>query len=273
MIRILISPTRSGSTALLRCFENNPHVDMVYHQPVKSGYRQNGEFDYSFFWLDEHDLARVFVAKETVGGFVRPEAEFMPIGDEYLGELFIGERFPGPHFIDKVRPLFLFRDPLQTWNSINRLNRLSDGLSPFFSPFEYFVISYRNVFEFLDYSREVTPHAYCLTIEQLGADPEWFLNALCHRWDLRYHSAMVKWELGYGDRTWYSEETKHRHDTDARFKLSKESVERSTEFGYTPSPLSDIHPEHLQIITRDLQPLYTRAQRWAKEDFPDRPTS
>ena len=49
VLRIVISATRSGSTALLHCFANNPHVDMAWYQPIKSGYRENGTFSYEVF--------------------------------------------------------------------------------------------------------------------------------------------------------------------------------------------------------------------------------
>jgi len=153
VLRIFLSPTRSGSTALLRCFENNPAVDQVFHQPIKSGYRQGEDFDYSFFDYDEQQEAKILVAKETVGGFVQPETAFSPLPNH--GEhTKIGPWLAAPSEIKTLEPLILVRDPLQTWMSIERLNRYSKNISPYYSPFEYFDASYTNVITFLSAARQ-----------------------------------------------------------------------------------------------------------------------
>src|SRR5437879_6371299 len=77
MLRLIISPTRSASTALLRCFENNPAVARVFHQPVKSGFREGKLFDYGIYALDASE--EILVAKETIGGFELVEAGFSPL--------------------------------------------------------------------------------------------------------------------------------------------------------------------------------------------------
>ena len=79
MLRIILSPKRSGSTALMRCFENNPAIDRVYHQPVKSGFREGRQFDYRIYDLERSGRERKIIAKETIGGFQNPEANFAPI--------------------------------------------------------------------------------------------------------------------------------------------------------------------------------------------------
>lgn len=262
---MLVSPTRSGSTAFLRCFENNPDVEEVHHQPVKSGFRQDGTFDYGFFSLDEGREDKIFVAKETVGGFAPEETDFSPV-PKAPGGTSIANRFPSQEAIDKVRPLFLFRDPQQTWNSINKLNDYSAGRSPFHSPFEYFITSYRNVFEFLMHAKSVTPNAHCLTLEELARDPRSVLENLCAKWNIRYHEQMVEWDLPYGERTQFSEETKMRMETDPRFMKSKEGLERSSRFEYSPSVL-DIMTEHRERILAELQPLYENACELSEKDF------
>ena len=267
MLRMIISPTRSGSTALLRCFENNPDVDRVYHQPVKSGFRQDGTFDYGFFSLDAQEPNKIFVAKETVGGFQQPEVDYSPL-PAAGGQVSIADRFPSPEDIVKVRPLFLFRDPFQVWNSINRLNVFSAGKSPYFSPFSFFIESLQNVFEFMQYARRVTPHAYCVTLERLASDPKRFIRSICEKWEIPYTDQMVDWTLPYGQRTWYSDETRHRMAHDPRFMHSKELLEKSRTFGYKPSELKGITEAHIQEISEKLMPLYEQIVKISERDFP-----
>lgn len=268
MLRMLVSPTRSGSTAFLRCFENNPAIMEVYHQPVKSGFRQDGTFDYQFFSLDEGDESSIYIAKETVGGFAPPETRFNPLTEATSNRPSIAERFPSVEAIEKVRPLVLFRDPMQTWNSINKLNKYSKGKSEFHSPFRYFISSYRNVFEFLMHAKGITRHAYCLTLERLASNPYEVLRDVCSKWQIKFHDQMIEWSLPYGQKTHYSEETMDRMEHDARFKKSKESLEKSWRFHYTESLVRGIRTAHRRKIQNELQPLYDQAIALAAVDFP-----
>lgn len=266
MIRILISPTRSGSTAFLRCFENNISVEQVYHQPIKSGFRQDGTFDYGFFLLDKDDPSKIFVAKETVGGFQRPEVEFSPL-QTTKKVASISDRFPFSEEIAQVKPLFLFRDPFQTWNSINKLNVFSAGKSPFFSPFSYFLKSYQNVFDFMVYAKKVTKDVYCITLELLASDPKLMFSRICDKWNIPYYDQMIDWTLPYGEKTVYSEETKERMSKDPRFIRSKQGLEESSSFSYKPSEVSGVSDEQMQIIKTKVLPIYEQIVSISKKDF------
>jgi hypothetical protein len=136
MLRIILSPTRSGSTVLMRCFENNPAIDRVYHQPVKSGFREGKPFDYRIYDLESPSREREIIAKETIGGFLEPEANFAPIppGPDAL---VLGIWSLSTELIVRTQPLVLLRDPMQTWASIERLNRYSVGISEYHSPIEF----------------------------------------------------------------------------------------------------------------------------------------
>ena len=105
LLRLLITPVRGGSGAFLRAFENNSNVHAV-HQPIKSGLREKGIPDYSIY---EHTNPiynqypeKFIVAKETIGP-VKEQSVFDP--------------FPNEQTIEETKPLFMFRDPFQTWNS------------------------------------------------------------------------------------------------------------------------------------------------------------
>lgn len=266
VLRIFLSPTRSGSTALLRSFENNPSVDQVFHQPIKSGYRQDGTFDYSFFDLEQKDRGHLFVAKETVGGFAVPETIFSPLPNFGEHEQ-VGPWLASPSEITKLEPLILIRDPLQTWASIERLNRYSEGISEFHSPFEYFEASYRKVAEFLIAAKARELPVHCVTQEMLGQDPVNIMSRICDKWDMPWSESMIFWDKPYGVKTWFSNEAKTRMLTDPRFKRSKESLEASTRYDYNPSVVDDIAPWQVETIETGLRPLYEVAVSYARKDF------
>jgi hypothetical protein len=267
MLRIILSPTRSGSTALMRCFENNPAVDRVYHQPVKSGFREHKPFDYGIYDLEGPSRGKIIIAKETIGGFLKPEANFAPIppGPDSFA---LGIWSLSTELVVRTRPLVLLRDPLQTWASIERLNRYSEGISEYRSPIEFFLESFANVVRFAVDARDRELPVSVITLEQLGVRPEECLRELCRRWDLPWSPAMIDWTLAYGVRTWFSEEAKHRFEHDPRFRKSKESLTAARAFDYTPSTLDGaITNTDKQLIAQRLMPLYSQAVQIARRDF------
>lgn len=271
VLRISISATRSGSTALLHCFANNPHVDLAWHQPIKSGYRENGTFSYEVFSGDSNNSAeekRVWVAKETIGGFFRPEASFSPLPDCVSGEdcFTVGRWNVSRKSIQRLKPLVLIRDPLQVWNSIKKLNEMSAGVSKFHSPFDYFVESYSAVAEFLFAAKESGLPVFAVTQEMLGADPQRVLSRICDKFGIPYSDSMVHWTVPYGNKTWFSEEAQERFRSDPRFQRSKDILKNSTQYDYRPSKIN-IRDEDKAIIEEQLRPLYAKAAAFAKADF------
>lgn len=267
MLRIILFPTRSGSTALMRCFENNPAIDRVYHQPVKSRFREGKPFDYRIYDLGGPSREREIIAKETIGGFLKPEANFAPIpaGPKVL---VLGIWSLSTELIVRTQPLVLLRNPMQTWASIERLNRYSEGISEYHSPIEFFLESFANVVQFAvdAHKRELPIHV--ITLEQLGERPEECLRQICTTWGIPWSPAMINWTLAYGVKTWFSEEAKYRFEHDPRFRKSKESLTAARAFAYTPPTLDgEIADADKQLIAERLMPLYSQAVQMARRDF------
>jgi len=264
MLRIFLSPTRSGSGAFLRCFENNPEVDQVYHQPIKSGYRQDGVFDYS--WFDLLNDPRTLVAKETIGGFEDPETKFSPLpGREGLPT--VGAWYASPDLITTLEPIVLLRDPVQTWASIERLNQYSAGRSRYHSPYDFFLNSYRAVAEFALEARRADLPVWCVTQEMLALDIYTMLKRICDKWKLPWHRSMVDWTLPYGEHTWFSEEAIRRMRDDPRFQKSKESLAAAHRWDYRPSSTGFLDPNVVGEIEAELRCLYNDVQLLATADF------
>jgi hypothetical protein len=267
MLRIIVSPTRSGSTALLRCFENNPAVDRVYHQPVKSGFREGRAFDYGIYDLDGREHDQVVVAKETIGGFDVAETAFSPL-PAAPDQLRLGMWTLSHEHILRIEPLVLLREPLQAWGSIERLNQYAAGRSPYHSPIDFFLTSYSNVVAFAVAARRRGLPVYVVTLEQLGARPERCLRELCRKWEIAWTPAMINWTMPYGANTWFSDEASYRMAHDPRFIRSKASLSATWHFGYVPTSTDNvITPSDLSRVDRCLTPLYKRARRLARHDF------
>lgn len=273
VLRIVISATRSGSTALLHCFANNPHVDLAWHQPIKSGYRENGTFSYEVFKGEGTVPAgekRVWVAKETIGGFFRAEASFSPFPSSEVRDdsLMVGRWVVSRKSIQRLKPLVLIRDPLQVWNSIKKLNKMSAGVSKYHSHFDYFVDSYSAVAEFLFAAKEIGLPVFAVTQEMLGAAPQKVLPRICDKFGIPYSDAMVQWTEQYGSKTWFSEEALERFRSDPRFQHSKLVLKNSTHYDYRPSKVN-ILDEDKAVIEKQLLPLYAKAAAFAEADFGD----
>jgi hypothetical protein len=267
MLRLIISPTRSVSTALLRCFENNPAVARVFHQPVKSGFREGKAFDYSIYSLDTSHAAKIIVAKETIGGFELVETGFSPL-PAAPDVLHLGVWALSHELVLRVEPLVLLREPLQTWASIERLNQYAAGRSPYHSPLQFFLASYANVVAFAVAARRRGLPVYVLTAEQLGRNPENCLRRVCEKWEIPWTRAMIDWPVPYGIKTWFSAEAAYRMTHDPRFIRSKESLAAANRFAYSESTVDAIvTPEARAVITQRLEVLYRRAKRLAHHDF------
>src|SRR6056297_2515188 len=101
-LRLIVSLCKSGSTALIHSLSHAPGVH-CYLQIVKSGVRTSGQPDYSLFYAEHEGVA---IDKETIGHSTRADCT-LPV-------------FPSDAAILATRPVFLFRDPADTWSSWRR---------------------------------------------------------------------------------------------------------------------------------------------------------
>lgn len=234
---------------------------------MKSGFREGRAFDYGIYSIDQVHTGEIIVAKETIGGFDLVETGFSPL-PATPGSLHLGAWAISHELILQIAPLVLVREPVQTWASIERLNRYAKGRSPYYSPLDFFLSSYANVVAFAVAARRQGLPVYVLTAEQLGANPEACLRQLYDKWDIPWTRTMVDWTIPYGAKTWFSNEALHRMSHDPRFIRSKESLAAATRFAYAASSVSNVvSPEERNLIKQQLEALYRRARRLSRRDF------
>lgn len=101
-LRLIVSLCKGGSTALIHSLAHAPGVT-CYLQTVKSGQRTRGEPDYGIYYAAHEGIV---LSKETIG--------HSTVADCTL------RVFPSDAAIAATAPVFLFRDPLDTWAAWSR---------------------------------------------------------------------------------------------------------------------------------------------------------
>ncbi len=169
-VRAIVSPCRSASTALLQLLAQHPEVHCVY-QPVKTGLRRAGRPDYGIY----HGLHPVFgqrpafvVAKETLGHSTLAECTLDPFGNDDV--------------MARVRPLFVFRHPVETWSSWKRLG---------WGSLELFLQAYSHAQDLMTAALVRAPGAMALTAESLSDRREAMLRRVCEAWGLPFSARLL----------------------------------------------------------------------------------
>lgn len=175
--RLIIGTCRSGSTALLKAFAQHPNVHAVY-QPIKTGMRlnENEAPDRSFFDGGCDKEGKDFtVAKET-------------IGHRNLAEC-LYNIFPDDSSVQATSPVFLLRDPVQTFQSWSNLG---------WGSLERFLASYHHVLNLAEIAGEICGEVETVVSENLSVDPEGILRSICKRWGMEYVDQLVNWTQNLG---------------------------------------------------------------------------
>lgn len=248
VLRMIVSPSRTGSTPLLRAFANHPDVFTLY-QPIKSGQRATGVEDHRIYGhhpvFDEHP-DKAFVVKEVTAYVLRGRPLIV---------------FPGDAEMRRVRPVFLVRDPVRTWRSWKKL--MFDVVP---NLLDRFVEAFLLVHELDLRCRSLDPSApLALTLERLIEQPEPVLRRICRHWGLRYAPTMLHWSrpVEHNMRV----ETFERDLTAADLRWWS-SVRRSTTITHDALSADDPRVEQAERerIEDDLRPAYEHFRRTEAAD-------
>jgi len=180
-LRVIVSPCRSGSTALLNCMAQHPLVQ-AYYQSVKAGLREGRKEDYRLFYAPAGGGASVFmVDKETLGPHTPAESALRV--------------FPEEEAVRASRPIFLFRDPTACWNG---------WFTRGWRRFDLYQLAYTHAYQTWLFAKAVTNGAssadpvICVTYDQLTGSPEVVLRAICRHWQLLYCAELLDWRTNIG---------------------------------------------------------------------------
>jgi len=173
--RLCVAPCRSGSTAFFASMTQHPRIEGAYHV-IKRGLRQNGAPDYSFFDSVPENPRNILVGKESIGHSTLTECSLRVFQDD--------------DEIRKVAPLFLFRDPVHTWNSWQKKN---------WGELALFELAYRHAIRMMRHCRTVCDDTVVVSYEKVVASPESQFTAICGKLGIPFDTAMVNWKSMPGE--------------------------------------------------------------------------
>ena len=170
---LIVGPCRSGTTMFLRSVKNHPNA-MIEFQTIKTGQRQQGAPDYSFFQRPVPD-DKFLVNKETIGYATDEDCTL--------------QVFPNDEAIRATRPVFIFRKPRDTF-----VSWIENDLVDADQTTHLFIQAYRHTFELLMHARTASEHASALSYEVLCTNPQQKLQTVCNKWDIEFHPHMIDWQ-------------------------------------------------------------------------------
>jgi len=171
-IRLILAPSRSGSTALVHCL--NGHSDLTFvRSPIKDDYIQKGKpFDPVWYKTLAKVPTKIGFSKLSFGMHTSETSTYIP--------------FPldDKKFIKKVKPIFMFRDPVQTKNSWARKDR---SISLFHK-------AYKHVLQLLETIQKNTDKVMVITYEKFTNNPQKVLKEICDFWGIPFQKSMLEWK-------------------------------------------------------------------------------
>jgi len=246
---MIVSTGRTASTALLRAFANHPDVVAVY-QPIKDGYRDAGRTDEDYrIYEHEHpvferELGKVFVSKELTSYAVRgtPVDVFRSDGD-----------------MERVRPVFLVREPLRAWRSMKRL--MADYTA---NAIDHYIAAFVRLCEYQE--RCAAGTALTLTTECMNENPELVMRRLCVHWGLRFAPQLLAWTRPIEDNMWLAPFAHTLNAHDPRWWTSVRASVTITKNAVAANdpPLDKADRRRLEA---ELTPAYRRLAATCARDF------
>jgi hypothetical protein len=249
-IRLLISPCRSGSTAFMHAMSHNPQVHAMY-QPIKTGIREKGYPDYRVF-DGSHKVfkdypTKVIFLKETIGHANVSECCF--------------DVFPNPETVIFSKPIYLFRDPVETWNSWKKLNFANSRGK---SDLALFLKAYTHVYNTFITTQTISPHVSCLTREHLLGNLRIVFQRLCQKWDIPFSDSMINWEKSFDSNDNFTCTSSERKT----FNRIMKDLKKTRSFSYIQNQVNFVTQKEREEIEKHLKPLYERVSEWSALYYP-----
>ncbi|NOT08022.1 MAG: hypothetical protein HOP28_07440 [Gemmatimonadales bacterium] len=167
-MRLMLGPSRSGSTAFARMMSRHPAVQIVRNNLKAEFLREGKPVEYTLYDHLRAVRKPFAFAKLTFGMSTAAVCAYNP--------------FPSDAILDSVHPLFLFRDPIDTLNSWKVLGRDT----------RLFRIAYRHAIDLFMTRRAVSRNVRCIVYEQLTRDPR-VLHSVLAAWGLSALPTMTDW--------------------------------------------------------------------------------
>jgi hypothetical protein len=233
-VRTLFSTMRSGSTLVLHCLSQHPNITCISGTIQKSPTLKAEEISRSWqkvlSWKHEND--------------------FLFVKNTYDKNIYYP--FPDSEIIPLVKPVFLFRDPVQTINSIVLKEFMNSNLEDAIKAYKEGAFA-----SYIKTKRLSSDNTRCITYETLTEQPEQVFAKLFSFWEIPWHPKVIRWQESFSERTF-------RHDVKSHQNDIKNAIQDNHHDTLVKSP--QIMPEHKReialskrevgLIKTELQDLY-----------------
>jgi hypothetical protein len=178
ILRILASPVRSGSTAFLHSLSQHPQVETATFLMKKNIFYDSNasNIDYTIYGM--LSIKKYLVYKATFGYKTKLESTY--------------DLFRDMEDVLNSKPLFLFRNPIDTYNSWKYLS---------WGNLETFSLAYQHVKSLLDFSLKTNIDIKCITYEQISQNPKAYFRKILKYWGIPYKESVVNWSEPFGNNT------------------------------------------------------------------------
>lgn len=174
-LRMLIAPVRSGTTAFLHTVAQNPEI-LTLSFVMKDTLDQDGQTNYSVYTDLEFD--RFLLYKASFGYQTLAHCRYMP--------------FRSRNDILCVRPIFLFREPVQTFNSWFKKGWTDKYL---------FVAAYTHAYDLMTLCKRLEAPVRAMTYEHLAMNPLISFSTTFAFWGLPFNPDVLNWTTTVGEST------------------------------------------------------------------------
>jgi len=233
-LRLIVSLCKGGSTALIHSLAHAPGVT-CYLQTVKSGQRTRGAPDYGIYYQTHPGIV---LSKETIG--------HSTIADCTLAV------FPSDEAIRASAPVFLFRDPVDTWGAWSRAG---------WGTLDLFKLAYGHALDLWDRARHLAPAACAIHYEEFGEDCDSAFRRLCGQLGIPFSEEMIHWRYRFPEESpviWRADVQGDfdRGQSDSA-RLANGFVYRRTEYALPDDEVTEINRlfrEPYQALARGREP-------------------
>ncbi len=186
-IRIVAAIPRSGSTLLMRIFQEAPECGVTSRLVVMGNHDHGVEGDFQPDYTIFHNPSALGVYQEAQG-----KGKSILISREELGhECQKGECdydiFPDQSSIERARPTFVFRDPIRVFDSWKAVG---------WTDMESLLIAYRKLYHTWRASNQ---SAIAITYEELIQHPDRTIRRICQHWGIDFSPSLLSFQHPFGD--------------------------------------------------------------------------
>lgn len=254
----------------MQSINQSPHVHCFY-QPMKEGVREGIGPDYSIFdgshpAFDKHQ-GKFFFAKEVLGHSHLEECCF--------------ELFPNQDAIKRSKPLFLLRDPIETWSSWKKCKAAGKQGWEGVCDLNLFKRAYQHTYDTFISVRNISEQVTCLTREHLLKNPRQLFQSICRLWDIPFTENMINWKQSFDVDSFTCGNDDHRetlkikqYDHRETFSRIQHNDVRNSMSFYAVEENQNrwqhtlVTPQEREEIEVILKPLHKKFAIWGEEYYP-----